>query len=310
VVENSGMQSGGDPIPDVPQRSSLLIRMHPVAFILFSLGLTFLLYQVVGGVAAWFLIQGRVTEENVQIARVTTLGGQLLLLLIPTVLLARARHRNEPGFFRFGVPDYRQILATVTGVFALQQVLQGYLVLQNALPLPDLLRDILDKLEQEIETAYRLLVASYSFPEFLFVIVVVALVPAITEELLFRGLVQGNLERAFGGMRAAVVTGIVFGAYHLSPFTLVPLIVLGVYFGFIVYKSQNLVVAISAHFFNNFLACTAAYMQLDEDFVAIAPSGGTSSGLIIANSLLFLLIFAASMVFFIRTAESRPDASP
>jgi hypothetical protein len=279
--------------------------MEPVPFAIFALVVLFLLYQVVGGLASFILLGGAVNEENVNAVRWTTLGGQALLLLLPTILLVRARHRGDRGFLRLRLPDHRQLFATVAGVFSLSQVLQGYLLVQDAIPLPvpEGVREIMDEIKNMIEETYRLLVTSSTVPEFLFVVLVVALVPAITEELLFRGLVQRNLERAAGGMRAAVVTGIIFGLYHLSPFTVVPLAVLGTYFGFLVYRSNNLSIAVSAHFFNNFFACVAAYIGLDSDVVAIAPSGDVSAALIAANSLLFLLLFGVSTAYFIRITD-------
>ena len=70
---------------------------------------------------------------------------------------------------------------------------------------------------------------------------------------------QSTLGQAFGGLRAAVLAGVVFGLYHLNPLNVVPLIVLGVYFGFLAYRTESLSLALAAHFFNNFLACAAAY---------------------------------------------------
>jgi len=75
----------------------LLTCLHPAAFALFSVALTFLLYQIVGGVASWFLIGGSITEDNTQSGSWITLAGQLLLMLVPTILLrAMIRTRLEP----------------------------------------------------------------------------------------------------------------------------------------------------------------------------------------------------------------------
>ena len=271
-----------------------------------SLVLIFFLYQAVGGIATFFLMGGMVNEGNVDTARWLTLGGQLLLILVPTLLLARARHCLEPNFFRLRMPNPKEIIATVIGVFALQQVLQGYLMLQDAIPLPGEVARFVEQIKQMIEETYRLLVTSHSTPEFIFVTMVVALVPAVTEELLFRGLVQRNLE-GLGGKKAAILAGIIFGAYHLNPFTFIALAALGVYFGYIVYRSGNISLAISAHFFNNFLACAATYMELDEDFVAMSPTGGASPMMVGINSLGFLLVFVLSTVYFVNVTEKKTE---
>jgi membrane protease YdiL (CAAX protease family) len=140
--------------------------------------------------------------------------------------------------------------------------------------------------------------------EFVVVVFTVALVPAVSEELLFRGLVQRSIEQAVGGMRGAIMTGVIFGAYHLNPFNIVPLVALGVYFGFIVFRSKNITLAVSAHFFNNFIACAAIYLQLRDDFVVIAPWGGASPATQLENFALFSLVFVAATYYFIMITNS------
>jgi membrane protease YdiL (CAAX protease family) len=71
-----------------------------------------------------------------------------------------------------------------------------------------------------------------------------------------------------------------------------------VFFGFLVYRSGNITLAIAAHFFNNFIACTAVYLRLDDDFVALAPAGGASAALLIGNFVFFALVFLGAMYYF------------
>jgi len=273
--------------------------MHPAAYALLALGLIFFLYQIVGGSITLLLSRGDLTNMNVDLMRWTTLLGQLIFIFVPTLLLARARYPDLKNFLRLHVPNYREIIASIIGMFALQQLMQGYMVLQQSIPLPPELQKLVDTFKDLIDQTYRVLVTAKNPLELLFVVVTVALVPAVCEELLFRGLVQGALERAVGGIRAVVVAGVIFGAYHLNPFSLVPLVVLGMYFGYLVYRSGNLTVAISAHFFNNFVACIALYMNVDDDFIALAPSGSWTWSILLGNFALFGLVFVAATYYFI-----------
>jgi len=292
------------PAPQAP----LIERIPPIVFAVLTLCLVFFLYQVIGGIATFIFIGEMPNEENMNTVRWLTVVGQVLLMLIPTLLLARLRHGREINFFRFKTPDLRQVVATVIGVFALQQVLQGYLMLQESVPLPQGVQQFIDEWGKRVEEIYKLLVTSRSFSEFLFVSLVVAVVPAFTEELLFRGLVQRNVERVAGGLKAAVATGVVFAAFHLNPLTIIPLAALGVYFGFIVYRSANISLAITTHFFNNFLACVAAYMSLDEDFLVMSPGTQPSPSVVAFNSFLFLVVFALSTFSLVRlTAQAQPE---
>lgn len=301
----------GTPVPapgDGP-RVPLLRRMNPVLFSLFALALIFVLYQIVGGVITIVVARGEITLSNVTLVRWATLLGQVLFILVPTVWLARARHGMLPEFFRFHLPEIRHLVATMVAVVALQQMLQAYMVAQDMIPLPGDLQKILDTLRKLLEETERVLVQANGPGEFLFVLLVVAVVPAVSEELLFRGLVQRNLEAA-GGWRGPVITGIIFGLYHFNPFTLVPLVALGVYFGFIVYRSGNITLSMSAHFFNNFIACSATYLRLDDNFVALAPGSAPTLKLAASNFAVFTLVFVAATLYFVKsTAHDEPGES-
>jgi uncharacterized protein len=290
------------PVPPAqpPERPPLLRRMHPAAFVLLALGVVFFLYQIVGGGITLLLSRGSVTEMNVNLMRWVTLLGQIVFILVPTLLLARARFPGWKDVLRLRVPDYREIIASTIAVFALQQLMQVYMTLQDSIPLPPEVHKLVDTFKDLIEQTYRLLVTARNPLEFLFVVVTVALVPAVCEELLFRGLIQGTLEQGVGGIRAAIVAGVIFGAYHLNPFSLVPLVVLGVYFGYLVFRSGSIGVAISAHFFNNFVACVALYLNVNDDFIALAPTGKWTWPILIGNFALFALVFLAATYYFIQ----------
>lgn len=294
-------QTPSSPVPPMqPQeRIPLLQRIHPALFALLALGLIFFLYQIVGGGITLLLTKGSLTDMDVSLMRWTTLAGQILFILIPTLLLTRARYGDVIDFLRLHVPHYREIIASTIGMFALQQLMQGYLLLQDSIPLPPDLQKMVDTFKQMIDQTYRVLVTAGNPVEFVFVVVTVALVPAVCEELLFRGLVQGALGQVVGGLRAAVLAGIIFGLYHLNPFSLVPLVVLGVYFGYLVYRSGSITVSISAHFFNNFIACVALFLNVDDDFIMLAPSGHASWPILFGNFVLFGLVFVGATYYFI-----------
>jgi membrane protease YdiL (CAAX protease family) len=235
--------------------------------------------------------------------RVATLVGQLLFILLPTIFLVRLRGERIVEYFRIAIPEYKEIILTFIAVFALQQVLQGYMAMQDAIPLPAPLQHIIDELKAVFEETYRNLATAHSPGEFVFVVIVIALTPAICEEMLFRGLVQRSFEKVTVGVQGAVITGVIFAGFHLVPYSFVPLAVLGVFFGFIVYRTQNITVAISAHFFNNFVACTAVYLEMNDDFVAIAPHRTPTSSLIFLNTVVFAVVFLLASYYFIRVTE-------
>jgi membrane protease YdiL (CAAX protease family) len=278
-------------VPDLP----FWQRMHPVAFATVALVLIFILYQVVGGGAAYVLSGGKVTADNASFIRWATVISQILLILVPALVLARLRYR------RLSIPFPLKVL----GVFSLQQLLQAYMTIQDAMPLPPKVREIVDLVKGMYEETYRVLVSAHTPGEFLVVVFTVALIPAVAEEFLFRGLVQRTLSEHTNGMRAAIATGIIFGAYHMNPISVIPLVLLGTYFGYLVYRSGNLAISISVHFFNNFLACAAAYMTVPDDFLALSPGARVNGPLLIANTVVFFVVFVASTYYFAKVTDDQ-----
>jgi membrane protease YdiL (CAAX protease family) len=302
-MEDDRIDDGG--IPEPPPRGddrSFIQRLSPVAFAVLSLAVIFVLYQILGG-AAVLLFGGAPSADTAALFRWFTMLGQIVGILVPTLFLVRLRTPEPIRYLRLKIPSTVEIVVAVVAIFALQQILQGYLVLQDMIPLPSALREIVDRVKELFELTYRILVSADSLPEFIFVVLTVAVVPALSEELLFRGIVQRSMEQVAGGLRGAVLAGIIFGAFHLNPFSLVPLVALGIFFGFIVYRSQNITLAVAAHFFNNFIACTAAYLQLKDDFVVLAPHANASLPLVVVNTSFFGMVFLFALVYFIRLTD-------
>ena len=307
LPEISSPQAPDSPLPP-PRPVPIFQRIGPVSFALVSLCIVFFLYQFVAGAITLIVSGTKVTLENVGLVRWSTLIGQILFILLPTVVLVRLRGRRPVEFFRLRLPGAGQVALVIIGTFALQQMLQGYLTVQDMIPLPTELQKVLDMIKKLFEEAYRVLVVAQTPGELIVVLVIVALVPAIAEELLFRGLVQRSLEEAAGGLRGALITGVIFGAYHLIPTNVVPLAVLGMYLGYVVYRSQSIVLSMSAHFFNNLVACLAVYLHVDEDFLAIAPGGKTSGALMALNFLFFTVVFLAATLYFRKMTQRRQVA--
>jgi uncharacterized protein len=278
----------------------VLARMHPIAFAALALGIIFILYQLLGGAILFFLSGGKITIENVEAIRWATLLGQILLILIPTLMIARKRGANLREYLRWRLPSLKEGVLVVVAVLALQQLMQGYMMLQDAIPLPDALQRLVDMMKSIHEQAYLPLVRADSYGELFFVVVVIALVPAFAEEILFRGVVQRSFEEAMGDVKGAILAGIVFAFFHIIPYTMIPLAMFGIFLGFIVYRSDSIVIGVLAHFINNFTACLTVFLHLNEDMVAIAiGSADPDPLLLVLNYILFAVVFVVATSYYV-----------
>ena len=162
------------------------------------------------------------------------------------LVLTRLHTPDVAGFLRLRGPDPVGVVLALAGVVVAQPLVQWLGVLNRKVPFSD---GILEMEAEQMAMIENLLLGSDV--SVWTALVVVALVPAICEEVLFRGYLHRQVERVFGGLAAAVGVGVVFGLFHLRLTQALPLVALGVYFGLLVWATGSLWVPVAAHLLNN-----------------------------------------------------------
>lgn len=125
-------------------------------------------------------------------------------------------------------------------------------------------------------------------------IILVALLPAIGEELFFRAGIQKELLKFFERKDIAIIlTAIIFSAFHLEFDGFLPRFFLGLILGYVYYWSGSIWVSMIIHFINNSLLVITAYFTSEnlEDLVS------TKSTEVIP---LYILLMSITAVFVIR----------
>ena len=296
----------------VPYRLPFIERnnIHPIIFAIGCLFVVFVLYQLVAGTITVLIMGGtKVTRENVFSTRLFTMLGQIFFILGPSMLFARLLSVRASDVFPWRIPKIGETVYALLGLLWLQQIFQIYLFFQERIPIPRALKDLIDPIKQMMEEMFKSLVAAQSIPELAFVVLVVAIVPAIVEELLFRGVIQSTFERATTPLRAAMVTGVIFGLFHFNPFAAVPLIGLGCYFGFLRMRSNSIVLAMTAHLLNNGLAVIVSYFGMeDEQLVTMGDVLQPTTAAVLIQLVLFLMLFSLSLLAYLRVTQEPSDA--
>ena len=91
-----------------------------------------------------------------------------------------------------------------------------------------------------------------TFPQFLLGVVVLALLPAVCEELLFRGLILSGFLKKFKPVLAVVLNAILFALIHLSIYSTIHQLILGLVLGMIFVMTGSVFYTMLFHFVNNF----------------------------------------------------------
>ncbi len=119
-------------------------------------------------------------------------------------------------------------------------------------PFPDGFKQWALTKENSLKELTKFLTDLNGFGEISVGFLVIAIIPAIGEELIFRGIVQRKLQIIFSNPHIGIVlAGILFSAIHIQFYGFFPRMALGVLFGYLYFYSGNIFLPIFAHFVNN-----------------------------------------------------------
>ena len=167
-------------------------------------------------------------------------------------------------------------------------------ILNENLTLPDWMSAIekcIKELEKQQSDIANSFLEKQSFSMYIFNLFVIALIPAVGEELLFRGLIQKALYHRTKNVHIAIwCTGILFSAIHLQFYGFFPRMFMGVLFGYFVAWSGSLWVSMACHFMNNALIITSKYLYPTAEETFIESFGSRDIILAIVSFILIITI--------------------
>lgn len=92
-----------------------------------------------------------------------------------------------------------------------------------------------------------------------------AILPAICEELLFRGLIFKGL-KPYGKILSITLSALLFSLFHISIHQLIYPILFGLLLGVIMHKENNIIYCIAAHLTNNLISVLLMYFDISLTF--------------------------------------------
>ena len=132
--------------------------------------------------------------------------------------------------------------------------------LTEMIPVPISFKQWADDLEASYKKAMMVMTQMNSIGDLMINLIAVALIPAIVEELYFRGALQKTLTAWTGKpILAILITSIIFSAFHFSYFGFLSRMMLGIILGFIFEYTRTIWLPILLHLINNGIAIIALY---------------------------------------------------
>ncbi len=224
--------------------------------------------------------------------RTTAAIHQIFTFMLPSFFFWWIIKRKEAGdYFNLNkIPLSKALIFSFLCIILSSPFVNLSAWLNQLLPLPAWATSLESDAAKMIST-----ILSVDSPlEWILNLLVIAAIPAVGEELFFRGIVQTKLINYFKSPHLAIWLGaFFFSAFHFQFEGFFPRIVLGAVLGYLYYWSNNLWIPIILHFFNNAIPVSAPYLAFSEQIPDV------STGVTLTYSLVMAAIGATIFGYFL-----------
>ncbi len=247
---------------------------HPFISLLLLLGLAFagaFIFTIIGviiggaiyGIKPLFEIASG-KQTALDFLKLIQIFSSMGMFIFPPLFLARLESKNWIAYLKLNRFSISLFIVTILIVFSSGALLEWTAEMNGNMKLPVFLKGVEDWMHnQEIQLSKltKQLLVMNSVLALVVNLLMIAIIPAIGEELFFRGCLQRIFKRWIGNYHAAIwVTAIIFSAIHIQFYGFLPRMLLGALFGYLLVWSKSLWLPMLAHFLNNATAVITAYV--------------------------------------------------
>lgn len=182
--------------------------------------------------------------------------------LLPAILTAMLLNRKPMKLVGLSYSVNWKQIGLVIAIMLAALWAGGFLsFITDQLPLPDSWRQQFDKMENNYQEEAQAMLIMNNTGDYLFSIFVMAFLPGLCEELVFRGGLQNYLFRWTNKpWLSIIIVSIIFSAVHFSFYGFLTRTFLGIVLGLMYHYSGRLWLSVAAHFINNAIIVTIAYV--------------------------------------------------
>ncbi len=218
--------------------------------------------------------------------------SQVFSILVPAAVFLFIFHRKNIGeSIKINFPKNSAFF-----VYAILLLLVSYPLIQlsqdlnQKMPFANWLQEESEMVENLMKSILRM----SGVQDLLFNILVIALLPAIGEELFFRAVVQNEFLSSLRSKNIAIIiTAVIFSAYHMQFDGFLPRVFLGLILGYTYYWSKSIFVPMLLHFINNSMSVVVAFYVQDQlDLIASQAAA--------AKTPIYIIILSAISIFVLR----------
>ena len=201
-----------------------------------------------------------ISAETLKQFRWSQFLSAVMTFIIPASVYAYLS--DERPFHYLGLKQHARVLIFLIVIFLLVAV-QPFAIYMGQLNQNanfGLFQEGFKRMEEFSENAMKNFVRMNNPYDLMINLFIVAILPAVGEELFFRGALQNILERWTRVPWVAILlSSLLFALAHITAFKFLPILTLGAVLGTLFYITRNLWYNVFFHFLNNFMALLASY---------------------------------------------------
>lgn len=220
-------------------------------------------YLITTALYGSWTLQGELSDINV--IRIMQIINQIGIFIIPPFLYAILTVNKPLNYLGFKSVNFLKVIATLIIVLSVGPIVNKLMIWNESLNLPESLEGVENWMRESEVAANDLVERMLSFNDtvsLLINLLMIVLIPAIGEELLFRATAIRLMNRIFKNVHVAVwVSAIVFSAFHLQFFGFLPRLFLGLLFGYLFIWSGSIWIPILAHLVNNGVVVIVSWLN-------------------------------------------------
>ena len=281
--------------------TALVILISGIAVMVLSIALVWLIYGISLN-EMQNLIQDTSNSKNISVLKFFQTLQSIGVFIIPPFIIAWLLSDKPSEFLQYRQkPDFRSVLFVIAIIYFANPFINFLTEINSKLSLPEWMNSVeiwMQNSENQANQITDAFLSTTSLTTLLMNIAMIGILPAIGEELLFRGIVQQLFKKKFGNAHAAIwISAAIFSALHMQFFGFLPRLVLGAMFGYMLEWSGTLWLPIIAHFVNNATAVVAYYLMQKGLIGTGIDQPGTlsdrSSWLVIVSLIFLFVLFKA-----------------
>ncbi|MCS3556726.1 MULTISPECIES: CPBP family intramembrane glutamic endopeptidase [Sphingobacterium] len=202
-------------------------------------------------------------QENTVALKGMLLISSVTTFILPAWILYRSESGIHPYFERINKVSSLQYLFVFAAMLCFIPMMSLLAYWNESMQLPDSLRGVQQWMRASEDSAAvmtKQIVEESTWGGLLINLIILAVVPAVGEEMVFRGCLQNIFGRWIWNKHVVIwLVAIIFSAFHMQFFGFIPRMLLGAFFGYLYVWSRNIYLPIFGHFINNASATITAF---------------------------------------------------